>query len=183
MRFELVNELLSGDSLVLTGPQEYEFDISGECRNVVSSLAAPSCSGNVLLVSYVGASDALVPNLDGTGRTVASLEFDVTVPTTKPVRNVAQLLHCRSESQLTFKICGWHRVPTSSPRNSTSCGPSSHSLLPLVVVACVGINFTNPVASFLSEFLSFHATLTIGGVNNARFSGDFVFTNFKSTSY
>ena len=45
-------------------------------------------------------SDALVPNLGGTDRTVASLEFDVTVPTTKPVTNVAQLLHCRSESQL-----------------------------------------------------------------------------------
>ena len=58
VRFELVNELLSGELLVLIGPQEYEFDISGECRNVVSSLAAPSCSGNVLLVSNVGVSDA-----------------------------------------------------------------------------------------------------------------------------
>ena len=81
-KFELVNELLSRDSLVLIGPQEYEFDCSGECRNVVSSLAAPSCSGNVLLVSYVGVSDALVPNLGDTDRTVAPLEFDVTVPTT-----------------------------------------------------------------------------------------------------
>ena len=80
--------------------EEYEFDISGECRNVVSSLPAKSCSGNVLLVSFVGVSDALVPNLGGTDWTVASLEFDVTVPTTKPVTNVAQLLHCRSQSQL-----------------------------------------------------------------------------------
>ena len=71
--FELVNELLSGDSLVLIGPQEYEFDILKECRNVVSSLAAPSCSGNVLLVSHVGVNDALLPNLGGTDRTVAVL--------------------------------------------------------------------------------------------------------------
>ena len=50
----------------------------------------------MLLVSYVGVSDALVPNLGSPDRTVSSLEFDVTVPTTKPVTNVARLLHCRS---------------------------------------------------------------------------------------
>ena len=182
VRFELVNELLSGDSLVLIGPQEYEFDISGECRNVVSSLAAPSCSGNVLLVSCVGASDALVPNLGGTDRTVASLEFDVTVPTTKPVTNVAQLLHCRSESQLDIQDLRVAPCSNIIASRQYELWPVIPELTSLVVVACEGMNFTNTVATYLGESLSLLSTLTIGGVNSAHFSGDFVYENFESTN-
>ena len=96
VRFELVNEPLSGDSLVLIGPQEYEFDISEECRNVVSSLAAPSCSGNVLLVSNVGASDAL-----GRHRSDSRLHgVRCGSPQHETNDERGAIIHCRSESQL-----------------------------------------------------------------------------------